>query len=575
MAGGERKEKIRIAMVGNPNVGKTAILNALTGGNFQVGNFPGTTVEKKEGRSVVNGVTVEFVDLPGIYGLEAYSADEEVSRRFLMEEDYDLILNVIDASNLERNLYLTLQLCNLGAPMVVALNMLDEARKRGIEVDSRTLSETLGVPVVETVAVKGEGIEELKKAIFSPKRCRLRARTREEAVRLAESIVKFVVRKRDEGLHYLDKIDEVFTDPVLGMLVFLSTMWMLFKFTYQVASPLVALIEVGVDTLSSLVGSGTLLTSLLSEGVIKGVGSVLVFVPNIAFLFMGLAFMELSGYMARAVFLMDRIMSRLELNGRAAIPMIMGFGCNVPAILTARGIEDPKVRMATILSLPFISCSARLPVYVLLAGLFFPGRGGEVIMLIYLISVAFAMLSAYALRKLIFKGDADFVMEMPPYRIPRVRDILKNAWGGLRHFLEKAGTIILAMSVVLWFITNFPNKTDSYAFMLGEAISPLFSPMGWNGKVAVALLTGLIAKEVIVETLSITAPNLHAMLTPSSAFALMVFILLYMPCAATLAVIKSETGSWKWVAFSAVYSFSIAYVASLFFLELVKVVWVV
>ncbi len=568
---GRDSRRIRVAMVGNPNVGKTAILNALTGGNFQVGNFPGTTVEKKEGRGVINGVTVEFVDLPGIYGLEAYSADEEVSRKFLMEEDYDLILNVIDASNLERNLYLTLQLCNLGAPVVVVLNMLDEARKRGIEVDSRALSEILGVPVVETVAVKGEGIDELKKAIFRARKCRIRAGSREEAVRLAESIVRSVVRK-EEASHYLDRIDEVFTDPVLGMLVFLSAMWMLFKFTYQVASPLVALIEGGVDFLSSLIGSGSLLTSLLSQGIVKGVGSVLVFVPNIAFLFIGLAFMELSGYMARAVFLMDRIMSRLELNGRAAIPLIMGFGCNVPAILTARGIEDPKVRMATILSLPFISCSARLPVYVLLTSLFFPERGGEVIMLIYLISVIFAMLSAYLLRKTLFRGDADFVMEMPPYRIPRLRDIIMNAWNGLKHFLEKAGTIILAMSVVLWFITNFPSRTDSYAFMLGEAISPLFSPMGWSGKIAVALLTGLIAKEVIVETLSITAPNLHALLTPPQALALMVFILLYMPCMATLAVIRSETGSWKWAAFSALYSFSIAYLASLAFLELARVV---
>ncbi len=566
--------KLRVAMVGNPNVGKTAILNALTGGNFQVGNFPGTTVEKKEGKGVINGVTVEFVDLPGIYGLEAYSADEEVSRKFLMEENYDLILNVVDASNLERNLYLTLQLCRLGAPVVIALNMLDEARKRGLEVDSKALSRILGVPVVETVAVRGEGIEELKKAIFRARKCKLRADSREDAVRLAEEIVRSVLKVRSTDSHYLDCLDEVFTDPVLGMLVFLSAMWMLFKFTYQVAAPFVSLIEAGVNYLSSAIGSGNIAASLLSRGVVRGVGSVLVFVPNIAFLFMGLAFMELSGYMARAVFLMDRIMSRLKLNGRAAIPMIMGFGCNVPAILTARGIEDPKVRMATILSLPFISCSARLPVYVLLTGLFFPEAGGEVIMVMYLISVTFAMISAYLLRELIFRDDADFVMEMPPYRIPRFRDVLMNAWGGLKHFLEKAGTIILAMSIVLWFITNFPDRSNSYAFMLGEFISPLFAPMGWSGKVAVALLTGLIAKEVIVETLSVTAPNLHSLLTPASAFALMVFVLLYMPCAATLAVIKSETGSWKWVAFSAVYSFSVAYAVALVFLEVARLLGV-
>ncbi len=549
-------------MVGNPNVGKTAILNALTGGNFQVGNFPGTTVEKKEGRARIGEEVVEFIDLPGIYSLKAYSADEEVSRKFLFEEDYDVILNVVDASNLERNLYLTLQLCSIGVPVVIALNMLDEAERRGIIVDSEELSRVLGVPVVRTVAVRGEGIEELKKQIFRAKKCRIHAKSREEAVKLAEEIVKKVV-SRVEKKHYLDELDEVFTDPLLGLLVFLSAMWMLFKFTYQVASPLVNAIEIGVNALASLVGSGNVLLSLVSGGIIKGVGSVLVFVPNIAFLFMGLAFMELSGYMARAVFLMDRVMSRLELNGRAAIPLIMGFGCNVPAILTTRGIEDWKVRMATILSIPFISCSARLPIYVMLAGLFFPKKGGEVIMLIYILSVVFALLSAFLLRKIVFKGDADFVMEMPPYRIPNAREVFMTTWNGLKHFLEKAGTIILAMSVVLWFITNYPSRTDSYAFMLGELIKPVFSPMGWNGKVAVALLTGLIAKEVIVETLSVTAPNLHAMLTPPQAFALMVFVLLYMPCAATLAVIKSETGSWKWVVFSAVFSFSVAYVTAL------------
>ncbi len=554
--------KLRVAMVGNPNVGKTAILNALTGGNFQVGNFPGTTVERKEGKTVIDSVTVEFIDLPGIYSLKAYSADEEVSRKFLFEGDYDLILNVIDASNLERNLYLTLQLCSTKSPMVIALNMIDEAEKRGILVNSKKLSEFLGVPVVETVAVRGEGIDRLRRAIFNPGKCRISAKSTEEAVKLAEEITRSVLKKRG-SLTCVDELDEVFTDPVVGMLIFLSAMWMLFKFTYQVASPFVKLIEAGVDFAAGLIGSKNVFYSLLSGGVIKGVGSVLVFVPNIAFLFIGLAFMELSGYMARAVFLMDRIMSRLKLNGRAAIPLIMGFGCNVPAVLTARGIEDSRVRFATILSIPFISCSARLPVYVLLAGLFFPKNGGEVLMVIYLLSVGFALLTAYLLRTFVFKGDADFVMELPPYRIPNLKDVLMNSWHGLKHFLEKAGTIILAMSVVLWFITNYPSRVDSYAFVIGDAIKPLFSPMGWGREVSIALLTGLIAKEVIVETLSVTAQNLHALLSPAQAFALMVFILLYMPCTATMAVIKSETGSWKWVAFSAVYSFLIAYVTAL------------
>jgi ferrous iron transport protein B len=561
-------QKLRVAMVGNPNVGKTAILNALTKGNFQVGNFPGTTVEKKEGKATINGVFVEFIDLPGIYSLKAYSVDEEVSKKFLFEGDYDLILNVIDASNLERNLYLTLQLCSTGSPMVIALNMIDEAKKRGIEVNSKKLSEILGVPVIETVAVKGEGMGKLKNAIFNPKVCKTSAKTRDEAIKLAEDISKKVLIKKYRFV-YLDELDEVFTDPVVGMLIFISAMWMLFKFTYQVASPLVRIIEIGIDLAVKTVGSENVFYSLLSGGIIKGVGSVLVFVPNIAFLFMGLAFMELSGYMARAVFLMDGIMNRLKLNGRAAIPLIMGFGCNVPAVLTTRGIEDRNVRLATVLSIPFISCSARLPVYVLMAGLFFPKNGGEVIMVIYLLSVVFSLITAYLLRSLIFKGDSDFVMELPPYRFPNFRDVVLTTWNGLKHFLEKAGTIILLMSVVLWIITNYPNRADSYAFFIGNAIKPLFSPMGWGGEVSVALLTGLIAKEVIVETISVTTQNLHALLNPAQAFALMVFILLYMPCTATMAVIKSETNSWRWVVFSAVYSFSIAYITALAAMHLI------
>jgi len=560
--------KFRVAMVGNPNVGKTAILNALTGGNFQVGNFPGTTVEKKEGRTIINGIEVEFVDLPGIYSLKAYSADEEVAKKFLFENNYNLILNVVDASNIERNLYLTLQLCSINIPMVLVLNMVDEAKKRGIEVNSKKLESILGIPVIETIATKGIGIDELKKAIFKAKNCKICAKTVEESVKLSEEIVKKVVKKK-KVLTYSDELDEVFTDPVLGVLIFISAMWMLFKFTYQVADPLVNAIELLIDFIVKFTGKSSVLTSLIGGGIVKGVGSVIVFVPNIAFLFMGLAFMELSGYMARAVFLMDRFMSKLKLTGRAAIPMIMGFGCNVPAIMATRSIEDWKVRMATILSIPFISCSARLPIYVLIAGTFF-SNPGEIILLMYLLSLVFSMLTAYLLRSVVFKGESDFIMELPPYRIPSLRDVFVNTWLGVKHFLEKAGTIILMMSIVLWFITNYPNKTDSYAFMLGNLVKPIFSPMGWNGNVVVAIITGLIAKEVVVETLSITAPNIHTILTPAQAFAFMIFILLYMPCVATLGVIRSETNSWKWVLFSALFSFSIAYLVSLTSLELIK-----
>ncbi|WP_232215810.1 ferrous iron transport protein B [Archaeoglobus veneficus] len=560
---------LKVAMVGNPNVGKTALLNALTGGSFEVGNFPGTTVEKKEGRAVINGVEVEFVDLPGIYSLEAYSLDEKIARDYLVNEKPDVVLNVIDATNLERNLYLTLQLCNLGIPMVIALNMLDEARKRGIEIDAKKLEEILGVPVIETIAVEKKGIEELKKALFSPAVCRLRVENR---LKLAEQIAKQVVEKK-EAFTYLDAIDEVFTDPLFGIPVFFSVMWMVFRFTYDVASPLVNAVDLAFSLLADAIGSEGVLASLLSQGIIKGVGSVLVFVPNIAFLFIALAVMELSGYMARAVFIMDRTMSRFGLNGRAVIPLIMGFGCNVPAIMATRAIEDWKIRITTVLINPFMSCSARLPIYILFAGTFFPSMASAAIMSLYLLGVLLALISAFVLRRFVFRGEAEFIMEMPPYRIPKFSAIAKLTWSRVKHFIEKAGTVILAMSVVIWLLTNYPSNSieESYAGMLGRAIQPLFAPMDWSWELVVALLMGFVAKEVVVETIGITVGDgLAGLLTPAQAFGFMVFSLLYMPCLATLAVIRTEAGSWKWTGFAVVYSFSVAYVVSLALIKLMR-----
>ncbi len=562
------QKSIRVAMVGNPNVGKTALLNALTGGGFEVGNFPGTTVEKKEGRTRMNGVEVEFVDLPGIYSLEAYSLDEMIARDYLVNERPDVVLNVIDASNLERNLYLTLQLCKLGIPMVVALNMLDEAGKRGIEIDSKKLEEILSVPVVETVAIEGKGIERLKGSLFNPSVCRIEVENRQK---LAEQIVERVVRKRETSTH-LDALDEVFTDPLLGIPVFFSVMWMLFRFTYDVASPLVNAIDLAFSFVADAIGSQSAVASLLSHGVIKGVGSVLVFVPNIAFLFIALAFMELSGYMARAAFIMDRTMSRFGLNGRAVIPLIMGFGCNVPAIMATRAIDDRKVRLTTILVNPFMSCSARLPIYILFAGTFFPSMASAAIMSMYLLGVVLALISACLLRRFVFKGEAEFIMEMPPYRVPKLSAIAKLTWSRVKHFLEKAGTVILAMSIVIWFLTNYPSSSieNSYAGMLGKALQPLFMPMHWSWKLVIALIMGFVAKEVVVETIGITVSNLTALITPAQAFGFMVFSLLYMPCLATLAVIKSETGSWKWAGLAVMYSFAVAYIVSLTLIKLLS-----
>ncbi len=558
---------MKIAMVGNPNVGKTALLNLLTGGKFEVGNFPGTTVEKKEGKTKIDGKDVIFVDLPGIYSLEAYSLDEKVAKDFLTNENPDLILNVVNASNLERNLYLTLQLVDFKIPMILVLNMIDEAEKRGIKVDAEKLSKILGIPVVRTVAVKGIGIKELKREILkggSVPRVRV-GKDLKSKLEMAEKIVKEVVKVEKKRVDLTEVFDEVFMDRHLGIPIFIAFMWMMFTFTYTVASPLTNLIDFVFSTLSERISSmNGVVFNLIGKGIIKGVGSVLVFLPNITFLFIVLALLELSGYMPRAVYLMDRIMTAFGLTGRSVIPLIMGFGCNVPAVMATRTIEDDKVRIATILVNPFISCSARLPIYVLFAGIFFPTIGSAVIMGLYAFGVAVALISALIFRRVLLRGEAEYVIELPPYRIPNWKNVWILTWNRTKHFLQKAGTVILAMSIVIWFLTNFPTSSidKSYAGMLGRLLQPLFAPMGWDWQFVLAILMGFVAKEVVVETLGILNTPIAKIMTMPQALAFMVFSLLYMPCLATLATIKAETG-WKWTIFSVIYSFVIAYVLAL------------
>ncbi len=558
-------------MVGNPNVGKTALLNALTGGNFVIGNFPGTTVEKKEGKCKIDGKEIEFIDLPGTYSLkDASSPDERIARDFILNENPDLILNVLDASNLERNLYLTLQLLEFGRPVIVVLNLIDEAKNKGIEIDSRRLEKILGVPVVETIAVENVGIEELKEKILKGGVAinatnanaihEIHARNLEERIERAEDIARKVSRKTMVSKTIGDMLDEVFTDKYVGIPIFLSFMWMAFRFTYDVASPLVSLIDLTISQLSDAFST----YPIVSNGIITGVGSVLIFVPNIAFLFIALAILELSGYMARAVFIMDKAMEFFGLNGRSVVPLIMGFGCNVPAVMATRAIEDRNTRIVTILVNPFISCSARLPIYVLFAGAFFTGMESTVIMLMYLLGVVLALFSALLLRKFVFKGESQFIMEFPSYKVPKLRDIWLLTWNRTKHFLRKAGTIIFAMSIVIWFMTNYPYPEIqySYAGMIGKLIQPIFSPMGWGWELSLALVMGFVAKEVVVETLGIVLGSPMAishLMTPIQALGFMIFTLLYMPCVATLAAIKAETESWKWTAFAVTYGILIAY----------------
>jgi len=557
---------MKVAMVGNPNVGKTALLNALTKGNFEVGNFPGTTVEKKEGKAKIDGEEVVFVDLPGIYSLEAQSIDEKIARDFLLNEKPDLILNVVNASNLERNLYLTLQLVDFKIPMILVLNMIDEAEKRGIVIDAKKLSKILGVPVIRTVAVKGIGIEELKKEILKDGRILEIdvGKDLNSKLKKAEEIVKEVISFEKARIDLSEVFDEVFMDRHLGVPIFIAFMWMMFTFTYTVASPITDLIDSAFSALSKQISSlNGIVFTLIGDGIVKGVGSVLIFLPNIAFLFIALALLELSGYMPRAVYLMDRIMTAFGLTGRSVIPLIMGFGCNVPAVMATRTIEDDRVRIATILVNPFMSCSARLPIYVLFAGLFFPKSGSAVIMGLYIFGVIIALISALIFRKVLLRGEAEYIIELPPYRIPNLRDVWILTWNRTKHFLQKAGTVILAMSVVIWFLTNFPssNIEESYAGVLGRSMQPLFAPMGWDWQFVLAILMGFIAKEVVVETLGILNTPIAQIMSPSQALAFMVFSLLYMPCLATLATIKAEAG-WKWMIFAVVYSFLIAYTAA-------------
>lgn len=558
---------MKIAMVGNPNVGKTSLLNALTGGDFSVGNFPGVTVEKKEGKGVIGGKTVTFVDLPGIYSFQTESLDEKVARDYLKNEKPDLILNVVNALNLERNLYFTLQLTEFGIPMIVVLNMIDEAEKEGIRIDAERLSEILGVPVVKTSAVRGVGIEELKREILKGGRVpRVFRGNFEDIIRTAEKIAREVtVAEKPEKSEIDEAFDEVFMDRHLGIPIFLSFMWMMFVFTYSVAQPLNDLLSVTFDTMASYIASfDGWFFSMLGNGVIAGVGSVLSFVPNIAFLFLFLSMLELSGYMPRAVFLVDGFMSRFGLNGRAVIPLIMGFGCNVPAILATRSIEDRKVRTTTALINPFMSCSARLPIYVLFAGVFFPKMGSAVIMSMYLIGVLIALASALILRKTLLKGESEFIMELPPYMLPNPKELWIMTWSRTKHFIQKAGTVILAMSVVVWYITTYPGGSieESYAAMLGKAIQPIFSPMGWSWELVLALISGFVAKEVVVATIGVLNIDIQSVMTSHQAFAYMLFTLLYMPCIATIAAIRAEIGT-RWAAFAVIFSFSVAYVIAL------------
>ncbi|QDA31372.1 ferrous iron transport protein B [Thermococcus indicus] len=657
-------DELTLAIIGNPNSGKTTLFNALTGLKQKVANWPGVTVEKKEGELEIKGKRFRLVDLPGVYSLAAHSIDEKIARDFILNERPEVVIDVVDASALERNLYLALQLLEMGVKVVIALNKMDLAEEKGLRIDPKKLEEALGVPVVPTIGTKKQGIEELKEAIYNalkaspleikypslepyierlakiiendekfsrmnPRWVALRLiegdedivklvkdssvgsqaleelkkiiqelggedeaklRVADARYRFASEIARKAIVAREERLTLTEMLDEVFTHKYFGIPVFITFVWMAFKFALDIAGPFIDITDMFFGWLAETVGGAIgneVLASLIGDGIIAGVGSVLVFVPQIAFLFLAFAWLEDSGYMARAAFVMDRIMSRFGLHGKSLIPLLLGFSCNVPAVMAARTLEDEKDRILTVIVNPLMSCSARLPVYALFAGAFFVGREGMVVTTMYLMGIALALVVALIFRKTLFKGEpSPFVMELPPYNRPNWGLILSVTWTRTQKFLKKAGTIIFGTVVLIWLLSvtgpggylgpeafeSAELLEKSWVGFLGHALEPLFRPMGWDWKAVAGLIFGLLAKEVVVGTLGI----LHGVgeeglaevlvaagdFTPLTAFAYMAFVLIYVPCIATIGAIRQEIGG-KWAAFTVIYEIVLAYVVAL------------
>ena len=709
---------LSIALAGNPNSGKTTIFNNITGTRQKVGNWPGVTVEKKEGRVSKFGYDLIIVDLPGTYSLTPFSIEEIIARDYVLEEHPDVVIDIIDASNLERSLYLATQLRELDCKVLFALNMADVSQTRGMKIDDKMLSELLDVPVVFTIGNKNEGIDTLlEKAIELAESSHEIPKTRKvkyskdiehsisnlerflenwtegsipynirwTAIKLIENdkivkerilqkagknsqdILQEAQKHRDLLVDRFDdepeivmtderygfifgiikevlttstkqrvdisrNIDLILTNRFVGFPIFFLFIWVMFELTFSLGAYPMEWIDGGVNLLSTTLNSflpDNIFKDLLLNGIIAGVGSVIVFLPNILILFFCIALFEDTGYMSRAAFLMDKIMHLIGLHGKSFIPMLMGFGCNVPAIMATRTLESEKDRTLTILITPFMSCSAKLPVYIILAGTFFGASAGTVIFSIYLAGIILSIITGRLFRSTILRGaDAPFVMELPPYRVPMIKSLVIHMWDRSKMFLKKMGGIILAGSVIVWALLAFPrnvpysfdnaaeisrvkasyvaeitiaNEPDkqllekrrdaavanlikskkvekaekSFMGRIGKVIAPLFAPLGIDWRGSVALLTGFAAKEIVVSTLGILyvtdegddsealkSALLSSDMTPLSALAMMTFVLLYLPCLATITTIRRETGSFSWMFFSVVYSTLLAWVVA-------------
>lgn len=700
-----QQKPLVVAVAGNPNAGKSTLINAIAGSRLHVGNWPGVTVEKKEARFDVDGHCIRLVDLPGCYSLSPYSQEEIITRDYLVTEQPDLIINVVDATNLERNLYLTMQLLELGIPMIMALNIFDEAEAKGYKINTRQMEETLGIRVIPTSAVKKTGLDQLLKAVVSDSLSRPRTLKYGEDIETALSGLRdhiqhshanlleqypqrwlllklfegdklvfktanipvgslpsqlfehllqahgddteglladtryalsaglcreVLVKPEKRNIELTERIDRIVLNRFWGIPIFAAAMWLLFKLTFDLSSPFGDWIDEmtngpfkrWVAAILGSINAPDWTVSLINDGVIAGVGSVLVFVPVIFAMMFFITFLEGSGYMARAAFVMDRAMHAIGLHGKSFIPMLLGFGCNVPGIYATRTLENQKDKILTALLIPLMSCGARLPVYVLFVGIFFPDNSGTVIWILYILGMLLAVLMGFIFKKTLFRGEAPmFIMELPPYRMPSFTSLCLHTWEKGKHFLIKAGTYIFAVSVLVWFMLNLPwgveHKRDSYLGKAGAAIAPVFQPVGFGTwEAASSLITGVIAKEIVVGTMGeIYVPKkeeekkapptlgedlkeiavsffeagkkavstllylpqkeepeeeqsalktaLQGQFTPLTSFSFMAFVLLYMPCVVVGAAMRSEFGTWKWAGVAFAYSTVLAWLVAL------------
>lgn len=582
----EGVKMITVALVGNPNVGKTTLFNLLTGSHQHVGNWAGVTVEKKEG---FLGSEIKIVDLPGIYAMDTYSNEEKISKQFLEDEDVSVIVNIIDATNLDRNLYLTMQLKQFRKPMVLVINMIDVAKSKGVEIDYEKLSKELGVHVIPISASKGIGIEKVKNMLENSNffnndidnDYHYSFNNENEAYKYIESVLdKCIIKKKSTDETISDKIDKFVLNKFLAYPLFLGLLYLIFKFTFNWAGqPLADMLD---GLLSNnlvpfvealLIDGSPWFQSLIIDGIIGGVGAVVVFLPLILALFLGISLLEDSGYMARAAFIMDKIMRKMGLSGKAFIPLIVGFGCSVPAIMSARTLESEKDRKLTALIVPLMSCNARLPVYALFASVFFPNNETTVVFSLYLLGIGMAFLIGLLFKNTIFKKDEEpFIIELPEYKLPQLKTLVTHTWEKGKGFLKKAGTLIFSVSVIVWFLSNFNftgmvDMNESLLANIGRFIAPIFTPLGFGTwEAAVSLLAGLMAKEVVIGTMGVIfGESLQTILpnyfTPLSAYSFLVFVLLYTPCVSVLAAMKKEYGN-KMLLFSVSYQLVLAWVVS-------------